>query len=617
MNLSITNRIAAVSDVAVKRHAGVYDKAEAVIARMQALLADNYTIGVAESYGKDSMTVLVLFLEALRRHIASGATTGQHYVTNSNTGIENPAMSVYCQAMNAELTAYCQRQGLPLTVVEVEPSMASSFAYSTIGRGQLPVFAGSSRSCSVDWKLRPQQKAIKQLEKRQQQPGNLVVLLGTRHAESTQRADRMNERGENHETLIQQPGGSYTFAPIANWDVTDVWGLLLAIDQRRDALFNTFVANADWTFDLYRDGNEGVCGLVAGEQAQRAPCSARFGCSLCLATGNSDKSMESMIASAPEAHGHLLGVNRLRTFLLNTRWDMTRRENLGRKVSDAGHMGVAPTNYSAQMRLDLLRYMLTLDVEEEERAIEHDGARANGELQETDSDAQQVLSGTTFQFITPRQLIAIDFAWSLSYGFNNAFPALREWYEIRVMGKRYPIPVIDTVAKQPVPPMVWYPLPDGEGPAFEPGLTPFDAGDSKGRVTSRTVASVYTGEPTKTVYFEEADELTIDPMEATLFVDSFDDDRYWASGLYPAVDSARVYLDQGIVKLAKGKAATYDAMARRKHYFERLAYEVWPKELQAHLQERSISAQEHDRLLEPLQQDKGNDEGTLDLFVAA
>tara|TARA_R110002051_G_scaffold318017_2_gene399815 strand:- start:772 stop:2616 length:1845 start_codon:yes stop_codon:yes gene_type:complete len=609
--------INAVSATAATRHAAIHDRAEAVIARIQALIQQNYTIGVAESYGKDSLTVLVLFLEALRRCQATGEVTTQHYVTHSDTGIENPAMSVYTHAMNTSLRDYCKHQRLPVTVVEVEPSLASSFAYSTVGRGQLPVFAGASRSCSIDWKLRPQQKAIKHIVSCQQSPSNLVVLIGTRHEESVQREQRMKERGENEYSLVQQPEGHFTFAPIADWEVGEVWSLLLAADRRRDALYLTFTTNFDWTLELYRDGNEGVCGLLAGEQAQKAPCSARFGCAICLATGNSDKSMESMIGSAPETHGHLANINRLRQFLLNTRWDMSRRENLGRKVSKAGHIGVAPTNYSATMRRDLLRYLLTIDVLEEERAIEHDGARANGELLETDSEAQQVLSGSTFQFITPRQLIAIDYAWSLSYGFPTAFPALREWHEIRVQGKRYPVPDVAPVAKQSVPPMVWYPLPDGQGPAFELGLEPFDRADSFGAVASRTISNLYTGKPTKSVYFEESDELTIDAMEASLFVDAFDEERYLAAAFYPGVDSARVYLDQGIVKLPRGKAATYDALARRKHYFERLAFESWPTDVQAVLQAGAISAKAHDDLLAMLQEDIPDNGGMMDMFAAA
>lgn len=611
------NAINAVSADAATRHAAIYDKAEAVIGRIQALIQHNYTLGVAESYGKDSLTVLVLFLEALRRCQLDGSVMSNHYVTNSNTGIENPSMSVYTQAMNTALDAYCDRQGLPVTVIEVEPSMASSFAYSTVGRGQLPVFAGASRSCSIDWKLRPQQKAIKQLVSRQQSPGNLVVLIGTRHQESVQREKRMKERGENETSLIQQPEGHFLFAPIADWDVGDVWSLLLAVDQKRDALYKTFVSSCAWTFDLYRDGNEGVCGLLAGEQAQRAPCESRFGCAFCLATGATDKSMASMISSAPETHGHLAGINRLRQFLLNTRWDMSRRENLGRSVSEAGYIGVAPSNYSAEMRLDLLRYLLTLDAEEEERAIEHDGARANGELPAAMSEAQEVLSGTTFQFITPRQLIAIDFAWSLSYGFPTAFPALKEWYDIKVLGKRYPIPDVAPVPKASVPPMVWYPLPEGKGPAYELGLTPFDRSESVGPVASRTIANRFTGQPAKMVYFDETDELTIDAMEATLFVEAFDEERYMAASFYPGVDSARVYLDQGIVKLPKGKAATFDGLARRKHYFERLAFEAWPKPVEEVLQAGAISASKHDQLLALLRANHRDDSGMEDLFAAA
>ena len=165
--------------------------------------------------------------------------------------------------------------------------------------------------------------------------------------------------------------------------------------------------------------------------------------------------------------------------------------------------------------------------------------------------------------------------------------------------------------------MVWYPLPDGQGPAFELGLEPFDRADSFGAVASRTISNLYTGKPTKSVYFEESDELTIDAMEASLFVDAFDEERYLAAAFYPGVDSARVYLDQGIVKLPRGKAATYDALARRKHYFERLAFESWPTDVQAVLQAGAISAKAHDDLLAMLQEDIPDNGGMMDMFAAA
>ncbi|VVP60482.1 hypothetical protein PS880_06158 [Pseudomonas fluorescens] len=120
------------------------------------------------------------------------------------------------------------------------------------------------------------------------------------------------------------------------------------------------------------------------------------------------------------------------------------------------------------MRRELLRYLLTLDVLEEERAEDHDARMFLGELEKTESN--ETLWGITFQLITPKNLLAIDFAGSLSYGFDHSFPALTEWYEIRVLGKRYLIDDVAPVEKGVIPEQSWFQLDDWQSPALELGL---------------------------------------------------------------------------------------------------------------------------------------------------
>lgn len=84
-------------------------------------------------------------LGAIRRRVEAGFCVPAAFVTNSNTGTENPSMDIYAKAMITESEVYFTRLGLPITVVKVEPSLTSSFAYATLGRGKLPVFAGASQ----------------------------------------------------------------------------------------------------------------------------------------------------------------------------------------------------------------------------------------------------------------------------------------------------------------------------------------------------------------------------------------------------------------------------------------------------------------------------------------
>lgn len=609
--------------VTAGRFARIVQRAEVCIARIGEIIDQDYVPQGAISFGKDSSVVLVLLLEAIRRRVEAGQVVQTTYITHSNTGIENPAMETYAEAMIAALESYCVRHNLPVQVVKVTPSITSSFAYGTIGRGKLPVFVGAARSCSVDWKLRPQQKAVKQLLAQLQNPGQLVTFVGTRFSESATRGASMRERGEEAGKLVLNDNGYYSCSIIADWEMEEVWELLMACEEKRGGPYRTYTKDFEWCLELYKEANEGVCAIITGDGGNKAACGSRFGCAWCTVTGERDKSMEAMIASAPDKHGHMEGVNKFRNYLINTRWDMGKRDWLGRTHSEAGYINVTATAYSAAMRRELLRYLLTLDVLEEERAEEHDARMHRGELEMT--EANQTLRGVTFQFITPQKLLSIDFAWSLSFGFDHAFPALTEWYEIRVLGKRYSIPDIAPVEKGVMPEQRWFKYESWENPGLEMGL-----GDAylettnkeryPGRPAMRTIRDRYMGQERSIVYYEEADEMEIDSAEAICFVDGFDGGFYeMAKNLAPS-DSAKFYLNRGMVKLARGKAADYDEMARRAQFWRRMQRDLGMTDLRSYVRHQSISDAEHSKIVATMKADSeakaaANTLVTMDLFA--
>ena len=602
------------------RFARIAARAEACIARIDQIIDQGFTCSSATSFGKDSTVVLVLMLEAIRRRVEAGLYVPAAFVTNANTGTENPSMDIYAEAMITELEMYCTRHGLPITVVKVQPSMTSTFAYATLGRGKLPVFAGASRSCSVDWKLRPQQKALKQLLSTLQSPGELVTFVGTRLSESATRAANMRERGEEEAgRLVLNEHGSYNCSIIADWEMEEVWEFLMACEAKRGGPYRTFVDSFDWCLELYKEANEGTCAIITGDGGNKAACGSRFGCAWCTVTGERDKSMEAMIASAPDKHGHMSGINRFRSHLINTRWDMERRDWIGRTTSDAGYINVTGTAYNAEMRRELLRYLLTLDVLEEERADEHDARMFRGELERTESN--EILRGSTFQFITPKNLLAIDFAWSLSYGFDHAFPALSEWYEIRVLGKRYLIDDVTPAEKGIIPEQRWFKFDDWQSPAQEMGLQDayLEATNKErypGRPAMRMIRDRFEGKDRNIVYYEETDEMEIDPGDAMCFVDEFDEAFYTLAKSLAPTDSAKFYLNNGMVKLAKGKAADYDAMARRAQFWQRMERDLAGTDLRSYIRHHSISNAEHEQVLDLMKVEAASQTSAIsDLFA--
>lgn len=588
----------------VNPFADVHSKAELVIDWLMSLLAQGHPLAVGCSFGKDSSVVLVLMLEAVKRSLQAGVNLPQCYVTHSDTLIENPAMSYYAQCMLDELEVYCDKEGLPVEVIKVIPSLSSTFAYATIGRGKLPRFVNSEhRECSVDWKIRPQAKAIKQVVKQSARVTSkpVVSLHGSRQSESQSRAARMVKRGDASESLVKQPDGTFSNAPIADWDMEDVWFLLMACGADRHRIYKTFVEDFNWCLKLYQDANDGACAIITGDGGNKAACGSRFGCAWCTpASRNGDKSMEALIASDAE-YDYLRGVNRFSNLLVNTQYDLAKRDWLGRTISKAGYVRIRPDNYSPRFRRDLLRYLITLDVEEEERAEEQDAALLRGDIEDTPENRR--LSSPQFQFITPQLLLAIDFMWSMQRDFLHAFPALREWYEIRELGRRYQVPDSQLQPPVPIPEARWFhvgtfdhpwmidglrdPLGEAVNVKRKPGSYPF--------MTCRDLGG--GSELRRVVAHETADELTIDVEDACVFVTCEFEILFFETLNMEPKSSLLYLLDRGLVKLGAGTAAKYDFLARRAHYYTRLKEELNVAHLTPLLLERSISDAEHNCLM--------------------
>lgn len=602
----------------------IQQKAEPVVSHLVELLKQGYAISVAVSFGKDSSVLLVLFFEALRCAKAEGVKLPNCYISHSNTGIENPAMDSYTGEMIRHVENFIEKHNFPVEIVLAEPSLSGSFMYATVGRGKLPRFVDSKhRECSIDWKIKPQQKALKRIRKQAGEGQDLVVLVGTRSSESASRSERMQRAGHTATALIPEEGqpGLYSNAPIADWEMTDVWELLMASDSERNGIYLTYVPNFEQTLELYKSANEGMCAVIVGDGGNRASCGSRFGCGICTIAGKKDKSMTAMIESEPEIFGYLDGINRLRDFLVRTQHDFSRREWFQRGISEVGYVALSPDNYSSTMRRQILRYMITLDVKEAERAEEHDAALFRGDIPSTKTNRR--LAHPQFEWITPKMLVAIDFAWGIYGSFQHAFPALREWYEIVHLGRRYDIPEVsdDEYPRIPVPEKRYFHVGASEhswkieglrniyGEAFNPSRRP-------DRPPFGAYKDKDTGETLRVTYFEEDSELSIDDVEANLFLSEFED-LYFDMLTLENYDGVRYLLDRGLVKVGRGQIAAYDKIARRSQQWLRLQRDLNVYDIQRYATDHAISKEEHFRLLQEHQREKaeqGDHQFNLDVF---
>ncbi|MHB1704741.1 MAG: phosphoadenosine phosphosulfate reductase domain-containing protein [Acidithiobacillus sp.] len=387
-------------------------------------------VSVAWSGGKDSSVILGLTIQAAQSLLADGVVLNAPIlITHGDTLVENPEIRAYADGEIARLHDYAERHAIPLQVHVAQPNLTESWQLRVIGGRALPSFPGANHDCTTDLKIKPMHRLRKRLSDRRE-PSSMVTVIGTRFEESPQRAARMAGRGETAEMPWQGDDEHWYLSPIAHWTTDQVWEYLGRC-RAGDPDYLTFSRFED-VFRIYADAAGTSCAVVGDmvTRGQSKPCGARTGCAVCTPIGR-DKSLEAMIESDPRYH-YLRGLNRLQRFLVNTRWDFSRRNWMGRSVDENGYMTVSPDVYSPDMLLDLLRYALTIDMEEIETA------RATGQR-------------PRFQLISLKMLLAIDAQWSL-YGYHPSFEALRVHHDIVECGARYPVPEVAEQERAPMPP---------------------------------------------------------------------------------------------------------------------------------------------------------------------
>ncbi|HDR8948061.1 TPA: phosphoadenosine phosphosulfate reductase family protein [Burkholderia contaminans] len=577
-------------------------KMESAIDALVGLIRQGYTLSNAMSGGKDSTCTAILMLEAVRR--AGAEASREHFMTSADTTIENPSMHWHLQVMLDEIRDAYADADTPVSVHVAKPSLSSQFVVATIGRGTLPRTPENGvkngrriRACAADWKVDPQNRLRVSLERSAAAGGSgeVVTVLGNRFGESGSRATAMAARNENALKPVRNADGFLTFSPIAEWSTDCVWTMLSLFADDSDRPFPSPVSSESIRrlSDLYRAGNEGTCGVILGEGGARAACGSRFGCAFCCVTGERDRSMESMVREA--AHQHLEGLNRFRNYLVAAQWDLARRELVGRKLSEAGYLAVKPDVLSYLERVRLLQYLLTLDVLELERAERHEGALASGEIPDTPEN--RALCDVQFEMVTPAQLVAIDFYLSMHHYAPHAFPALSIWFDVHHLGRRYHIPVLDPLPKVDIPHHGWFFVGEYDAEVPTDGLRDYAAEQwNRYRHSDRASRYAHTKSGEQIVYFEESDQFEADSEAACAFVTcSFDAAWYVKAQQHTGMESARFWLNEGILNLPAGMAGRYQEMAKRGQYFANLAerLNLTPSELDRHLIDHAISNTEH------------------------
>jgi len=315
-------------------------------------LADKRPWVIGYSGGKDSTAVLRLVFEALVQLPAS-LRTKPVFVVSSDTLVETPVVIGLIGETLANVQQAAIKNELPISVAQVTPQTADTFWVNLLGKGY-PAPTRTFRWCTERMKIDPVSEFIREKVAKY---GEVIVVLGSRSAESSSRAQIMKKhriegrRLSRHTTLVN----AFVYTPIETWSTDDVWEYL-------------FSKEAPWggthqaLFDLYKDSNAGECPLVIDKSTPSCG-NSRFGCWVCTVV-TEDRAIDGLIQTG---NTWLVPLKDFRNQLYETtkpenkhrvRHERRRDGRVMMVVNDAGEEKHVPGAYLMSVRQDFLRRLL-------------------------------------------------------------------------------------------------------------------------------------------------------------------------------------------------------------------------------------------------------------------
>ena len=224
---------------------------------------------------------------------------------------------------------------------DLKPDLNDTFFVRLIGCGY-PSPNRWFRWCTDRLKIRPANRFIRS---RISSHGGAILLLGSRSAESSQRAvsikKHYNDRDEDLSPHTSLPD-AYVYSPIKNLLTDEVWTYLLQVPC-------PWGSDNTELLSLYKDADSGECPLVVDDTTP--PCgNSRFGCWVCTVVKR-DRSMEGFVEAGYENYEYLL---ELRDWLHELRDNEQMRENNRRN----GTSGLGP--FKIEVRKKILKRLLEI-----------------------------------------------------------------------------------------------------------------------------------------------------------------------------------------------------------------------------------------------------------------
>ena len=254
-------------------------------------LADDIPWVIGYSGGKDSTAAVQLVWMAISE-LERYERRKPIHIINTDTMVESPVVSKWVEKSLIQMKNSALREGLPFITHRLTPESDNTFWVNLIGRGY-PFPRLKYRWCTDRLKIQPVNKFIKE---KIAEHGEIILVLGTRKAESSRRARTMAyyEKKRVRELLSPNPtlANELVFSPLEDWSNDDVWVFLMQYRNpwgysNMDLLTLYKGATADNECPLMVDKSMPSCGK------------SRFGCWVCTMV-EKDKSMEAMISNDEE-----------------------------------------------------------------------------------------------------------------------------------------------------------------------------------------------------------------------------------------------------------------------------------------------------------------------------
>ncbi|MBM0740242.1 DNA phosphorothioation system sulfurtransferase DndC [Phormidium sp. CLA17] len=258
---------------------------------------------IGYSGGKDSSAVLQLVWNAIAELPAHRRTKPIHVLT-TDTLVENPIVTAWVRKSLDRIRAAAQEQELPFEPHLLYPEVKDTFWVNLIGKGY-PAPRHMFRWCTERLKIWPSNRFINNVVRT---TGEVIIVLGTRKAESSRRAGVMAEHevGNISDRLPPQSSekfkgsllyrgplpGSLIYSPVEDWRDDEVWLYLMQWQS-------PWGHNNKDLFAMYRGATaDNECPFVIDTSTPSCGDS-RFGCWVCTLISE-DKSMTAMIQNDVE-----------------------------------------------------------------------------------------------------------------------------------------------------------------------------------------------------------------------------------------------------------------------------------------------------------------------------